>query len=473
MKIAEIFARVRLKADVNKVNNYAKAILQLSMNMKKMIDSSLDAASSLKQFEAETGLSTKSLQQWQAVAEQTNVSAKAVAESMKNVSLNQEKMKLGMGTHKGYQLLFLDHRNDPFVFLKNLRKAMQGLSQPMKKLALETLGISSELMRVLDMSEKQFQEMADSALIMPSHMIDALDSTRSSLVTVVQAFKYLKAMLAVELAPAIKQLAKHFVAFVKKDGAKLVRFLLDLVKIVVLFIQALGTWSGMFYRLIRDTVGFKVALTALLAIIVALNAAFLFSPIGLFLMSALALFLVLDDIYGYTQGKNSVFGDVLKEMPKLEGALKLLGLLGASKEDLAKIREEFGNWATVIDGVRYSLWLLIETLLVIPRLFNNMFSGIGQLNDLLKMGKGSNAKLTPKAIEAIRKTQVEKAGGYVGPPPAPVKIGDTTLNIYGVKDAAEASQQMQKELEETVSSAWNRYNGVDESSALATPVPAK
>src|SRR5690606_16612277 len=99
----------------------------------------------MQKFADDTGQSVEEMQKWKAVAQQVSGAGATVAESIKAISSNQAKIRLGQGNISGYQLLGIDSRSDPFEVLEALRTKTQGLSQSMRRNIASQFGISNDL----------------------------------------------------------------------------------------------------------------------------------------------------------------------------------------------------------------------------------------------------------------------------------------------------------------------------------------
>lgn len=355
MNIATLFARIGIQADTKKAQNFLDqlkgikvglgittiSIAAFSYGIKKLMDDAIQTSFALKQFNAETGLSTDKLQRWQSVADEVNNSGQAVANSIKAIVSNQEKIKLGMGNISGYQLLGIDPRQDPFKILEELRVKTRGLSQGMKKNILEQMGISKELIQVLELSKEKFDAMSKGAFIIPQWAINTIDKARASSKQLGSAVKYLKGMIAANLAPSIIKLNKQIMIWIRNNQQGIIKTIKEIFKWITKFVGAIINAVKMVNEIVTATIGWKNALYLLIGVIAILNSALLLSPLGIFIASLLALIVVLDDLWVYSQGGESVFGDLMKKFPEFEK-----GLLGF----LEKVKQSFGLVKALFKG---------------------------------------------------------------------------------------------------------------------------
>jgi hypothetical protein len=384
MTIAKLFARLGIKADNKKAKDFKKSLenvaktltvatgaaIAFSIGIKKITDEAFNSALAMKQFEAETGASMEELQKWQAVAELTNNSAEAVTQSIKAIALNQEKIKLGQGNISGYQLLGIDPRQDPFKILEKLREKTTGLNQAMKKNIIGQMGLSSELIQILDLTNDEFDRMYKSAFVIPKSQIDIMDKARSSIAFLNQGIRWLKTQIAVELAPEILKLNKVLIEWIKNNKEGVVKTVKEIFIWLKKYTGAVINAIKMINIIIKGTIGWKNALYVLIGVLALLNASLIASPIGLLVAGIVLLIAVLDDLYIYSSGKGeSLFGNMMKKYPELEK--KLLGSIKTIKEivqafseiwkgeeNMDNLIEKWGVWAKVLKGIATSLKII-------------------------------------------------------------------------------------------------------------------
>ncbi len=147
MVIAELFARIGIKADSSQLKGLRSALSTVKTGLfavtaaaagvsaviTKVTRDALLLSTGFTQFEAETGASAQTLQKWRAVAEQVGASADSVNGSIKAMADNQAQIQLGKGNISGYQWLGIDPREDPFKVLEKLRERTRGMSESMRK----------------------------------------------------------------------------------------------------------------------------------------------------------------------------------------------------------------------------------------------------------------------------------------------------------------------------------------------------
>lgn len=416
MKIADLFARVRIKTDTGKLLKLTAQLTIAALAMKKLVVESLDAAAALRQFEAETGASTESLQRWTAAAERTNVSGKAVAESIRNIVANQEKIRLGQGDISGYQLLGLDPTQDPFVLLEQLRSKTQGLNAGMKKNILAQMGISPEMIRVLNMTNKEFDDLSSNAFIMSASTIKNLDGAKSALVSVGQAFRWIGAQIADFLSPIITSFSGLITDFVKQMRKGLNPGLLLTIKFLRSFAIATGRALRLTAGLAMKMLNLKTVLFGLVGALLVLNkgsSAMMLKKGGLYL-TLMALILLLEDIQVYMSGGDSLFG------PVFDFLIDKFDKLAEKAEPLLQILRSLSSLSTKFAG------LFIESQVEFgPKYYENLnkkggWTGGGGpgtviINNYTTVDtKAKDPEGTAKAFEKVYKKDLLKTYSNIG-----------------------------------------------------------
>jgi hypothetical protein len=383
MNILELFARIGLKADTGPANQFLGTVKNIQGQLVgavagtlslaaavRAVNDSMSKALEFKKFAAETGQSADQLQRWANVADQVSGSGDAVAASIRAIAQNQEKIKLGQGNISGYQLLGIDPRSNPFEVLEQLRGKLSDLSPAMRRNIASQFGISPDLVMTLELTNDQFDKMASRAWIIPQGNIDGLNKMRSSLSEVQRAFAYMQAELATKLGPAIDIVVKGIIGFAQMATR------------AVLMID----------KIIQGSIGWRAAIIGVIGVMALLNAQFLLSPIGLFTMAIILLVAVLEDLYVYSQGGESLFGMFVDQFPALGKAFDWL-------TDVGKVLQELMKLLTNKD------WSGIESLLEKWGIFGEMIIGLIDAFRLLTALMNPNKTFAPSSITATQAAQ--------------------------------------------------------------------
>lgn len=403
MQIAKLFARIGLKVDSDKLKKFKEqlgnvvntfkvagvAAAAFTASVVAISKEAMDAAAAFKQFESETGASAQQLQRWQAVADQTNNSGEALAQTIRNIAQNREAIRLGKGNISAFQMLGIDPNQDPFQILEQLRDKTRGMNEAMRKNILAGAGVSSELLRVLELSNDQFDIMASRAFIVSPSAINQLDRARGAMTIAGNAFEYIKTQIAAGLSPVVEKLSLQFADFVKTHEKEIVQFFKDGADIIVKFGKAVGDVISWIDNFIRSTVGWEVAIGAIIAIFVAMNSAVLLPVAGIILLIGL-----LQDLIYYSQGKKSLFGLLVEKFPLLGSIFdavtvplkEIVELIGAIVSgDQGKIDEILDSWGLFGDLLRTIGDIAGHLFNILEDIFTLDFGGIvGEIGGILE-----------------------------------------------------------------------------------------
>lgn len=416
MTVANLFARIGLKADVGEGQKVRQLLGNLLGDLKALtfgmagfttsitlsMKAALANAAAYREFAAQTGASVEELQRWQNVAAGANVSTQAIADSVKELSSNREKIKLGQGNFSGFAFLGINPMDDPFKILDQLRTKTAGLPPAMKANLLSMMGVSTQFLQVLNLTDGEFRRLKDDAFVIPKSAIDALGRTQSNLNQLGQMVKWFQALLGERLAPVIDRLVKSITLWVQQNKNGLIKGITDVTKWVISFLGAIinvATWLG---KLIGGTIGWKAAMDGLLIAILYFNRALLFSPIGMIIAGVTLLVLLLDDLHAALHidgdNRNSLFGKIFEKNPAIKklfedtfGFLKDLGKLlkDLSTGDLFDVAKITAKWGLFGDAIK----IVIGFITQVKQLLSDIFSG--NWGDILKnqTGNGTWSKL--------------------------------------------------------------------------------
>lgn len=165
MNIAELFVNLGIKGseqtvgalgsvrkglgEVTSMSLEAKAaILAALYGLEQMAAKSGATGTGLTNFAALTGLSAKTLQQWQYAARQAGISGEELTGSLKNVQNAMTNIRLNKGAPEGFAIvknavgLDTSRLKDTFYVLGQLQKAAQALPQDVGNSVLKSFGLS-------------------------------------------------------------------------------------------------------------------------------------------------------------------------------------------------------------------------------------------------------------------------------------------------------------------------------------------
>lgn len=475
MTIVDLFARIGLKTDEEKAKSFDRTIkgvkngliaataaaAGVSLVIKKVTSDALDSAVALKQFSVETGASTTELQRWQSVLEQTNQPIENVNDAIKQLSSNREKIKLGQGNISGYQLLGIDPNQDPFKILEDLRDKTDGLSQAMKKNMLSQFGLSSGLIQSLELSREQFDGMASRAFIIDPKAIDTLTKTKANIDTTARAINYMKTQIAVGLAPQITQLTKRITEFISVNEEGIIKGFKIAFEWVMKFSGAITNTITSLDRIITNTIGWENAVKGLIGVFALLNIHLLASPIGLITAGIILLIALMDDLYIYSQGGKSMFGQMVPELETFKELWDAVSNFDQIKIDA--ILDEWGTWGDILEGALKTIQAIVD--LIDGGDFEVMTNAADKAREAGETGKadaldffgaamGSDRfyDAAPGILKADWWKQVFSGGGFenVTSGQARTQNNNINMNVYGSSDPEQtgntAARMMQNQI---------------------------
>lgn len=375
MTVAELFARIGIKADDSQVKRFmgsmkvakigmialSAAAAGTALAIKKITTEAMASAVALKQFEVETGASAQELQKWQSVAEQTNQSAESVSNAIKSIVANQEKIKLGQGNISGFQLLGIDPRQDPFKILEDLRVKTKGLSDGMKKNILQQMGVGVGLLQTLELTREQFDAMSAKAFIISPQAIETLNKTKASVDLASRGIKYMKAQIAVGLSPQIEKLTKSFIKFMKVNEKGIIEGFKKGFTFVEKFTTAIMRAGSMINTIVTNTIGWEGAILALAGAFVILNATLIASPLGMITAGIIALMLVLEDLYVFSKGGDSVFGLLTEGLKGVNEAVKKNIEIGVEAQAAAGFQGSYAAGLQNLTNIKNTINVEVNT----------------------------------------------------------------------------------------------------------------
>ena len=426
----------------------------------RAVNDQFNQSLTMQKFADDTGQSVEEMQKWKAVAQQVSGAGATVAESIRAISSNQAKIRLGQGNISGYQLLGIDSRSDPFKVLEAIRTKTQGLSQSMRRNIAGQFGISNDLVKTLELTNEQFDEMAANAFVIPSSNIEAMNKARGSLETVKNAVNFLVAKFVTALAPSIEAVSKKVATFVREHGTKLIEW-------IQYAIRTITRVADLINKTVQNTVGWKNALLALAVVFIALNSAIMLPVAAIAL-----LFIALEDIAAYSRGEDSLIGRYLKGMPAFkkvfDDLLATFNLLATAigaifSGDFTKLDEmtkKWGLFGAIIDALAHSLKFIGDTL-----------SGAHVADVFGGTGKRIHEKGFAGAMGEewdIFKNDISRIGGNIGdwfssrnePALAPVTVNNSpVINISGAASPEATGKAVGEYMTKESQKAYNQYVG--------------
>ncbi|WP_169753521.1 hypothetical protein [Campylobacter mucosalis] len=193
---------------------------------------------------------------------------------------------------------------------------------------------------------------------------------------------------ALKLLPVVNEQVKGFNNFLTANKNLVVDGLTNVFKWIVKLGQVFMNTFRALNALITNTIGYKGALLALIAVLALVKrasiATFITSPIGLVVSAIIGLMLLLDDLFTYLDGGKSLFGDLWK--PFIKWCDKAKAVFKTLKPyimaEFEAIKQIISGVLDVIIGTAKGAWgLLTGDFDLIKEAWEQIWGGISEAFD--------------------------------------------------------------------------------------------
>lgn len=295
-----------------------------------MIDTSMHAATMLRNFALSTGLSTDELQRWQHVAQVNGVSAQELTLAIKTLQNARTQFALGEPEAVGvWSLLGVNPLQDPFKVLTDLRAKVLGIKDVgVARNLLGKVGLEG-MMPVLRSTNQEFEKWSQN-FVRTQEQVRQLAKLTAAWQSLKMGVESVKDQFSVVFVPVLENLARAF-EWVAEKTAIFVRWLREGGPVAAIVRWALESLAALMLLL-------GGALVVVTAALVALNVALgVFTALAwgsglaeiILALTAIAgiiagIVLLADDMWNAITGKDSVTGRL---------GVKLLGPLFQGVKD--------------------------------------------------------------------------------------------------------------------------------------------
>lgn len=258
------------------------AFLQNLEVLYKWSEVAREAAMNLEIYQMNTGLSGEQLQEMSYKAAQAGVSINELSGQIQKIQQMSKDIELGQGNAKPFQLMEIDPRQNPIEILDELTEKLRSLSQ---------------------YDPARAKQMAN--------MFGISDNMLYSMLTESNEQMNKQFLLTQKEQKALVQLNKEWNKvwfYIKQIGIKLqgmgAALQSQFVKVLLDAVQGLGELLVRFFDLIEANEDLRNVLIAVGVVLAAV-----FAP---WLLALGAIVIVLEDIFGYFNGKDSVTGQIIE-----------------------------------------------------------------------------------------------------------------------------------------------------------------
>lgn len=304
-------------------NNLYDAIKQLNA----MTEAAREHAYAMDLYEKTTGKSADELQNLSYRAAQFNITQEQLAGTLRNIQQISTDVRLGRGMPSAFTLFGIDPNQDPAQILNKVQQAIKTLDAPTALNIASELGIDEKMFYMLKMTSKGMEGLNKQYRITAQERGNLIKLNAEW-----QKFWFL-----------LKQIQTKFQSATASLQADAIKRFLEIA-------NRIADMASAFMKAVEASTALKVAVSALG---VALTA--YFAP---WLLILGAVFLVLEDIYTYFEGGDSITRRIVawvKQSETLQTRFEVLKVIfetikGTVSEIVRYFKEAYQYWNTLANG---------------------------------------------------------------------------------------------------------------------------
>jgi hypothetical protein len=360
MKIGELFVALGIKADQASLKRFNTGINNLKRDaflmqaafvgavfaLDRFVDSSIRGVVSLQNLNNQTGLSIEKLQRLQQAGQLADLTLtpEAISQSVANLQKNiTDITKLGKGNFRPFQLLGIDPTTgDAFQVLDQVRERIKGVDDAVATNVIQELGLSPQFINILKLSNKEFKELSQNAFFLNSEQRNLILRSGTAITKLKLQMRALKDQAVAKLAPLLIELTNKFFAWLRDNGKKVVDTIASLARAMTRFVTAVGRAVSILAEFLENTIGVENGIKLVVGALALLSVALL--PFKGILLIITSLILVLEDLYVWIKGGDSLFGSLFNTIMNFFGGIKD-SLLETFESIKSKITDTFKTGA--------------------------------------------------------------------------------------------------------------------------------
>ena len=302
----------------------AAAAVGTSISIGAMLNKAVGTSLALAHFEAETGLSAQTLQEWQHVGEALGLTADEVTSSIGGLNDQLARVRLTGQGAAPYSMLGINplEMENAWDVLEELRKVIASGKVPPQLMSslIKQMGLSASMVKVLKLTNKEFDIMSNRGAIISKDQIEKALKFNAALKRIGQTITYLFTVAFAELAPEIIEMLDSLMGWIQKNKGDLIKGITEAVGFWGNLAKDIATAFGVIDKVIKRTVGWENAIKSMVAAFVLLN------PV-LTLLWAMAEVLLQIDYFLNSSGSawSKVGGFLRGESPGMTGKVAGLG----------------------------------------------------------------------------------------------------------------------------------------------------
>lgn len=279
--------------------------------LKDMTNSFIELGSNLSQFSQQTGISVESIQILGNTLEHFGGNVETAKSSLLSLNSSIEQAKWGQGSlievSRKYGLQLFNTNGtmkNSEQLLKSIANTMSNYSKSTQMEIGKALGLDNSLIALLQSGSKEIDNLMSKSSkygIMSAKDTKAMAQFKSTLIEIRQVMSSVGMVIIRYITPPLKAMVNGIRAFVDMVAQN--------KRIVIVALTAIG-----------------VALTPIIASLgsMAVASAIAFAPFLIAVGVITAIALIVEDIWGYFQGADSVTGELVKKFPALKAPLEVI-----------------------------------------------------------------------------------------------------------------------------------------------------
>ena len=310
----------------NKTLKFSNTLSEAVKKLNDMTAAAREHAYTMEVYEKTTGKSAEQLQNLSYQAAQFNITQEELAGTLRNIQQISTDVRLGRGMPSAFTLFGIDPNQDPTQILAQVQQGINNLDAPTALNIASELGIDEKMFYMLKMTSKGMESLNKQYRITAQERANLIKLNAEW-----QKFWFL-----------LKQIQTKFQAATADLQAEAIRRFLEIA-------NRIADMATGFLKAVEASSQLKVAVIALG---VALTA--VFTP---WLATLGAVFLILEDIWTYFEGGDSITGEIvewIKDMgifgENLEGVKALLDIIKKSLTWIVQKTEAAGRALARLKG---------------------------------------------------------------------------------------------------------------------------
>lgn len=346
-----------LKASVKETNKQAQANIGVAKGIgliitgviagvaaiDRMTNSLVKNNQSWVNFTRQTDLSLKSLQKYSGVAGllDKSLGMEGAAGSIEQLNKRLFELRLTGEGARGFQLADVNPMGqDAFGVIEQLRSRFQGMDNTSATYLMEQMGLDPKLLPLIRLTREEFEDLYSSVkdYQLTAQQREEIQKMNIQLEIAATKFRYLKDRAILAIMPAFTK----FMTSLARVTEMIARFIVkykEILGVSAILLSRLKPVQALFSKISTTLASLISQIPIVGRLLVGLGSIF-----SRFLLPITAIYLLLDDIAGYFQGKNSgigyiinFFDDYIAELKEKFGDLSFDKIIPKVTIDVSKV----------------------------------------------------------------------------------------------------------------------------------------